>query len=181
MSAGAQLPFSPEAAATTVTATPGFGSSNRDAGFDLRRPQFTAAAPPTPGQLECVPNLSRTACPPRRDVAQMSAQAWFNEAQGPYTAIQDALQTATAEMQAQNLDGVRSACSQLRNNSQQLRKTLPSPNEKLTAEIEGAVNELTTAANMCLAPDATDNLQAIVSHVEQANAHFGAAQQYMTP
>ncbi|ULE33606.1 hypothetical protein [Mycobacterium sp. IDR2000157661] len=177
MSAGAQLPFSPEAAAT-VTATPGFGS-NRDSGFDLRRPQFTAQAPATPGQVECIPNLSRTACPPVRDRADSAAAGWMNEAQGPYTAIQSSLQTAASEMQAQNMDGVRSACKQILSNSQRLRNTLPSPDEALTAEVEGAVSELITAANMCLGPDATSNAQALMSHVEQANAHFANAQQIM--
>ncbi|MEO3761503.1 hypothetical protein ABGB19_24895 [Mycobacterium sp. B14F4] len=178
MSAGAQLPFSPEAAASSVTATPGFGS-NRDSGFDLRRPQFTAQAPATPGQVECIPNLSRSACPPSRNVADSAAAGWLRAAQGPYTAIQSSLQTAASEMQAQNMDGVRSACQQILSNSQRLRNTLPSPDEALTAEVEGAVSELITAANMCLGPDATSNAQALMSHVEQANAHFANAQQIM--
>jgi hypothetical protein len=177
LSAGTQLANSPEAAASTVTATPGVGSSNRDSGFDLRRPQFTAQAPATPGQVECIPNLSRTACPPSRDVGQTAAVAWFDKAKAPYFAIQNSLQTASSEMQAQNIDGVRTACQQLQSNSQRLRATLPSPDESLTAEVQGALDQLLTAADMCLAPDAASNTQAILSHVEQANTHFGNAQQ----
>jgi hypothetical protein len=176
MSAGAQLASSPEATATTVTAIPGPGGSHRDTGFDLRRPQFTAQAPATPGQTECTRNLLRTACSPSRDAGQSDALAWFNEAKAPYMAIQNALQTASTEMQAENMDGVRGACEQILSNSQRLRSTLPSPDEALTTEVEGAVDELITAANLCLGPDATSNAQALMSHVESANAHFANAQ-----
>jgi hypothetical protein len=166
LSAGAQLANSPEAAATTVTATPW-----------MPRPQYTAEAPSVPGQTECTPNVLRRACSPSRDLEQSAALAWFNEAKSPYTAIQDAVQAATTEMQDSNMDGVRSACQQLRSSSQKLGHTLPSPDQALTAEVQGAVDELITAADLCLAPDATSNVQALMSHVEQANSHFSNAQQ----
>jgi hypothetical protein len=174
LSAGAQLANSPEAVATTVRATP-----------TMVRPQYTAQAPMTPGQTECDPSMLRAACSPSRPPAQLGssgsggagAAAWFNEAKGPFTAIQNALQTATSAMQAQDMDGVRSACQQVLNNSERLGRTLPSPNAGLTAQVQGAVDELKTAANLCLGPDTASNAESILSHVQNANSHFSAAQQ----
>jgi hypothetical protein len=172
LSAGAQLANSPEAVATTVRATPA-----------MPRPAYTAQAPQTPGQTECTPSILQQACPPSRPPAGSSsaapadALAWFNKAKGPFTAIQDALKTAGSAMQAQDIDGIRGACQSVLNNSQRLGNTLPSPDAGLTAEVRGAVDELTTAANLCLAPDATSNGEAIMSHVQNANAHFSNAQQ----
>jgi hypothetical protein len=172
LSAGAQLANSPEAVATTVRATP-----------PMPRPAYTAEAPSVPGQLECTPSILMQACPPSRPPAGSNvsapadALAWFNKAKGPFNAIQDGLQSASKAMQAQNMDGVHSACQQVLNNSQMLGNTLPSPDAGLTTEVRGAVDELTAAANLCLAPNATSNTDAIMSHVQNANSHFSAAQQ----
>jgi hypothetical protein len=175
LSAGAQLVNSPEAVATTVRATPAPSSL---------RPQYQAQAPQVPGQIECAPTILRAACPPLRAPAGSggasdvtSALAWFNKAKAPFNAIQDALKTASSAMQTQDVDGVRSACQQLGSSSQQLGSTLPSPDSALTSEVQGAVDELTTAANMCLAPNATSNTDAIMGHVQNANSHFSNAQQ----
>jgi hypothetical protein len=80
-------------------------------------------------------------------------------------------------MQAQNMDGVRTACTRVLNDSQRLGNTLPAPDAGLTTEVQGAVDELTTAANLCLAPDASSNTDGIMSHIQNANSHFSAAQQ----
>ena len=172
LSAGAQLANSPEAVATTVRAVP-----------PMPRPAYTAEAPSVPGQIDCTPSIMQQACPPSRPAsgsavsAPADALAWFNKAKGPFTAIQDGLQSASKAMQAQNMDGVHTACQQVLNNSQMLGNTLPSPDAGLTTEVRGAVDELTAAATMCLSPNATSNTDAIMSHVQNANAHFSAAQQ----
>lgn len=169
---GGQLTKSPEPVATTVRASP-----------TGQRPQYAAQAPETPGQLVCTPTVLQAACPPSRPPAgagtgaPADAVAWFNKAKGPFNAVQDGLKSAGAAMQAQNVDGIRSACTQVRDSSQELGNTLPSPDAALTKEVRGAVDELITAADMCLAPDATSNGQAIMSHVQNANAHFSNAQQ----
>jgi hypothetical protein len=170
LSAG-QLANSPEAMATTVRATP-----------TQMRPQYTAQAPMTPGQTECDPSILRRACSPSRPPTGSgadgaSAVAWFNKAKGPFTAVQQAIQTAGNALQAQDMDGVRSACQEVLTNSQRLGRTLPSPDAGITTEVQGAVDELTTAANLCLGADMTSNAETIMSHVQNANAHFSAAQQ----
>lgn len=171
LSTGAQFANSPEAVATTVRATPA-----------MPRPQYTAQAPSTPGQTACTPSVLQLACPPSRPPAGSNASvaadamAWFNKAKGPFNAVQDGLKSAAAAMQSQDIDGVRGACTQVRNSSQELGNTLPSPDAALTGEVQGAVDELMTAADMCLAPNATSNGQAIMSHVQNANAHFANAQ-----
>jgi hypothetical protein len=160
LSAGAQLVNSPEAVATTVRATPAPSSL---------RPQYQAQAPQVPGQIECAPTILRAACPPLRAPAGSGGASDVTS--------QDALKTASSAMQTQDVDGVRSACQQLGSSSQQLGSTLPSPDSALTSEVQGAVDELTTAANMCLAPNATSNTDAIMGHVQNANSHFSNAQQ----
>lgn len=165
---GAQLVSPPEAAATTVRATP-----------PAPRPQYTAQAPITPGQIRCSPSTLQRACSQAGSGAARAsaATAWFNAAKSPFNTIQLALQAAGKEAQASNVDGVRSACEQLAAGSRQLGNTLPSPDEGLTNEVQAAVDELTVASDMCLAPDAASNYQAVMSHVTAANSHFAAAQQ----
>ena len=157
LGAGAQLVSSPNAWATTVRATP-----------PSPRPHYTAQAPTAPGELR-----SRNPGQARAE----SAMAWFDAAKPPFNSIQDALQTAAEAAQASNVDGVRSACEQLRAGSRRLGNTLPSPDKGLTDEIQAAVDELTVASDICLAPNATSNYQEVLSHVTAANSHFAAAQQ----
>jgi hypothetical protein len=72
------------------------------------------------------------------------------------------------------------SCRQLQNAGQRLGATLPSPNSAVTSEVQGAVDNISTATNSCGAfGTGQADVNQINSSVSQAMAHLDKAQQIL--
>jgi hypothetical protein len=85
-----------------------------------------------------------------------------------------ALSTA---VNAQDAAGMTTSCQQLHNAGQRLGATLPSPNSAVTSEMQGAVDNISTATNSCDALGTGQvDLNQFNSSINQATAHLLTAQ-----
>ena len=110
---------------------------------------------------------------------------WYEELGKPYSAMQDSLQTIVAALDAGgDLSGIREGCRGLRSGSRQFAAVLPAPDSRATFRIEGVVDDLNNAADMCMGfgPGITwEGVQPMMSYIDDANARLRSTQQILAP
>ena len=109
-----------------------------------------------------------------------SALDYFSSLSGGYQTMQAALQNIGKALQAQDFDSVKAGCQQLRSGGQLLKSTLPSPNSRVTFRIQSAVDNIDSAADLCmgLGPTSTQaDLDHMMSFIDNANADFKTVKQ----
>ena len=68
---------------------------------------------------------------------------------GPYSSMGSALTNMGNAIKAQDWDGVHGTCQDLRGSGQQLKAKLPSPDSRVTPEIQAAVDDINSASDIC--------------------------------
>jgi hypothetical protein len=94
--------------------------------------------------------------------------------------IQTAMQRVMVAMSDADLAAAKAACQQMSDANQRLSATLPSPVLALTSEVQGVVDEISSATRVCLAagPGAgQQNIGLFKLHMSAAMAHATRAQQ----
>jgi hypothetical protein len=145
----AQLVSSPMATAGTTRATPW-----------VPRPAFLGRPAPHP-------STSVSAQGPKADAEAKAIGGWVNKAGVPFGAISDAMTNLGKALDNGDPATVRRACIQLGNTGEKFAKTLPTPNEEMTAASQTAVSEIAAATSACLA-DPPD-FDGLTNHATEAN------------
>jgi hypothetical protein len=106
--------------------------------------------------------------------------AWAAKASDAGQDIKSAVQSVQGAIAARDIAGAKAACQQMSDANQRLNAMLPTPVRALTAEVQGIVDEIDAASDICLnaGPNAGQaEVASFTSHVNAALAHFDRAQQ----
>ena len=152
--AGAQLANSPMAIASTTQATPW-----------VPLPHFAPIHPKQPQSSVRSQGDSKTSG------AEDKGSGWVSKATKPFNTINAQMKSLYQAFGAQDIPAVQSACRGLSGAGQDLAATLPAPNDQLTAESQGLIDEIAGLSSACLAdPPDTAAMQThgtgVATHME---------------
>ena len=126
-----------------------------------------------------------TIAPPPGDSRTAAVREWEQRARRYFTATADALDQVSRASNAEDEAGLRAGCVRLHDtNSIGLQSELPTPNPRLTAELQRMIDDMNTASHACLRfalarnPVDADNYQVYlgraVEHLQNAKAILNA-------
>src|ERR1700694_1257127 len=167
------------AAAAVLAARVAVGIGRPAAGAtQLASSPIAGAQTATPGPVPAPPPMRVTgqSAPPHAS----SSTDWVSRAIPPFKDIHTAVTALYSAVNVQDVGGMTTSCQQLQNAGQRLGATLPSPNPAARSEIQGAVDNVSTATNSCGALGTGHaDLNQFNSDISQPMAQLGKAQQIL--
>jgi hypothetical protein len=117
--------------------------------------------------------------PPLANAASPLAD-WLTKASQPISNIhraEDEAMTALRSNKPLDLEKLKNACTQLGDANGALQKVMPTPDPNLTAEVQQAVDNFETAADVCpkIKAKKDDNQQEFMSSLYDAEQHLAKA------
>jgi hypothetical protein len=139
-----------------------------------RRHTFTAA-----GAAAAFVVIFATTQPPLATAADPLAD-WLTRASDPISNIhraEDQAMTALRSNKPLDLEKLKGACTQLSDANGALQKVMPTPDPNLTAEVQQAVDNFETAADVCpkIKAKKDDNQQEFMKSLYDAEQHLAKA------
>lgn len=149
-------------------------------------PQSEASAPAAAPQSETTAPSPTT--PPAPTSATGELREWKARAAEHFTASAQALEQVSRAAEAEDEAGLLSGCQQLHDaNSTGLQQDLPTPDRRLTAELQQMIDDMNTATHSCLRfalsrkPAEADNyreyLARAMAHLQRAKATLNALEE----
>lgn len=113
-----------------------------------------------------------------------TAYAWYQKLGAPYNAMQDSLAAVGTALNTGDVDALHAACRDLRVAAGQYAALLPSPDSRATFRIQGVVDDLNAAADICMGFGPGINWEGakpMSAHIDDANARLRSAKQILAP
>ncbi|CAN5449791.1 hypothetical protein BH09ACT7_BH09ACT7_20780 [soil metagenome] len=137
---------------------------------------LTLAAAALIGVFVLVAHQPSGTTPPTDDTAAVAT--WWSTAQQPFLDVKQAVDDTQTALDALDPQGVATACQDMHDAIVALQAELPAPDRAIDAELHAAIEDVHSAAHMCLAAEAgsTNSYQGeFAVALEQADQQLQAA------